>query len=84
MIALQPRVPTVTRPLPLPAATARATPISPSSFLPHHRYHRPALRGPDAVDFLEKMMARGVFPDLQNFSGHIEHLTNADDLIGMA
>jgi hypothetical protein len=36
------------------------------------------------VDFLEKMMARGVFPDLQNFSGHIEHLTNADDLIGMA
>jgi hypothetical protein len=35
------------------------------------------------MDFLEKMMARGVFPDLQNFSGHIEHLASADDLNGM-
>jgi hypothetical protein len=35
------------------------------------------------MDFLEKMMARGVFLDLENFSSHIEHLASADDLNGM-
>jgi hypothetical protein len=36
------------------------------------------------MDPLKKMMARGVFSDLQNFSGHMEHLVSADDLNRMA
>jgi pentatricopeptide repeat protein len=40
-------------------------------------------RGPDAMDLLEEMMARGVLPDLQTFSGLMEHLAGAGDLKGV-
>ncbi|KAJ1282447.1 hypothetical protein BS78_03G052600 [Paspalum vaginatum] len=40
-------------------------------------------RGLDAVDLLEEMMARGVLPDMQTFSGLMEHLAGAGDLGGV-
>lgn len=40
-------------------------------------------RGRDAVDLLEEMMARDVLPDLQTFSGLMEHLALAGDLKGV-
>ncbi|CAD6239876.1 unnamed protein product [Miscanthus lutarioriparius] len=40
-------------------------------------------REPDAMDLLEEMMARGVLPDLQTFSGLMEHLAGAGDLKGV-
>jgi len=40
-------------------------------------------RGLDAMDLLEEMMARGVLPDLQTFSGLMEHLASASDLKGV-
>ncbi|CAO2174744.1 unnamed protein product [Urochloa humidicola] len=40
-------------------------------------------RGLDAMDLLEEMMSRGVLPDLQTFSGLMEHLAGAGDLKGV-
>uniref|UniRef100_A0A0E0JEJ4 Pentatricopeptide repeat-containing protein n=1 Tax=Oryza punctata TaxID=4537 RepID=A0A0E0JEJ4_ORYPU len=40
-------------------------------------------RGPDAMELLEEMMSRGVLPDLQTFSGLMEHLANTGDLKGV-
>uniref|UniRef100_A0ACD5VF37 Uncharacterized protein n=1 Tax=Avena sativa TaxID=4498 RepID=A0ACD5VF37_AVESA len=41
-------------------------------------------RGRDAVELLEEMMAtRGVLPDLQTFSGLMEHLASAGDFKGV-
>jgi pentatricopeptide repeat protein len=40
-------------------------------------------RGLDAMDLLDEMMARGVLPDLQTFSGLMEHLAGAGDLKGV-
>ena len=40
-------------------------------------------RALDAMDLLEEMMARGVLPDLQTFSGLMEHLAGAGDLKGV-
>uniref|UniRef100_J3KWQ3 Pentacotripeptide-repeat region of PRORP domain-containing protein n=1 Tax=Oryza brachyantha TaxID=4533 RepID=J3KWQ3_ORYBR len=40
-------------------------------------------RGVDAMELLEEMMARGVLPDLQTFSGLMEHLAGAGDLKGV-
>ncbi|RCV24828.1 hypothetical protein SEVIR_5G114500v4 [Setaria viridis] len=40
-------------------------------------------RGLDAMELLEEMMARGVLPDLQTFSGLMEHLAGAGDLKGV-
>ncbi|RLN22595.1 uncharacterized protein C2845_PM07G00630 [Panicum miliaceum] len=40
-------------------------------------------RAVDAMDLLEEMMARGVLPDLQTFSGLMEHLAGAGDLKGV-
>uniref|UniRef100_A0A453E3K9 Pentacotripeptide-repeat region of PRORP domain-containing protein n=2 Tax=Aegilops tauschii subsp. strangulata TaxID=200361 RepID=A0A453E3K9_AEGTS len=41
-------------------------------------------RGRDAMELLEEMMAtRGVLPDLQTFSGLMEHLAGAGDLKGV-
>jgi pentatricopeptide repeat protein len=40
-------------------------------------------RGLDAMELLEEMMARDVLPDLQTFSGLMEHLASAGDLKGV-
>ncbi|XP_062181227.1 pentatricopeptide repeat-containing protein At5g66631-like [Phragmites australis] len=40
-------------------------------------------RGLDAMELLEEMMARDVLPDLQTFSGLMEHLARAGDLKGV-
>ncbi|KAL5228759.1 hypothetical protein ABZP36_017024 [Zizania latifolia] len=40
-------------------------------------------RGLDAMELLEEMMARGVLPDLQTFSGLMEHLASVGDLKGV-
>nr|CAB3472117.1 unnamed protein product [Digitaria exilis] len=40
-------------------------------------------RALDAMDLLDEMMARGVLPDLQTFSGLMEHLAGAGDLKGV-
>ncbi|XP_062193621.1 pentatricopeptide repeat-containing protein At5g66631-like [Phragmites australis] len=40
-------------------------------------------RGLDAMELLEEMMARDVLPDLQTFSGLMEHLAGAGDLKGV-
>jgi pentatricopeptide repeat protein len=40
-------------------------------------------RGLDAMELLEEMMARDVLPDLQAFSGLMEHLAGAGDLKGV-
>ncbi|CAL4978082.1 unnamed protein product [Urochloa decumbens] len=40
-------------------------------------------RGLDAMDLLEEMMVRGVLPDLQTFSGLMEHMASAGDLKGV-
>ncbi|OEL30268.1 Pentatricopeptide repeat-containing protein [Dichanthelium oligosanthes] len=37
----------------------------------------------DAMDLLEEMMARDILPDLQTFSGLMEHLAGAGDLKGV-
>lgn len=40
-------------------------------------------RGLDATELLEEMMTQGVLPDLQTFSGLMEHLAGAGDLKGV-
>ncbi|KAM0889148.1 hypothetical protein ACQ4PT_027885 [Festuca glaucescens] len=40
-------------------------------------------RGRDATELLEEMMTRGVLPDLQIFSGLMEHLAGAGDMKGV-
>ncbi|TVU21639.1 hypothetical protein EJB05_31289, partial [Eragrostis curvula] len=40
-------------------------------------------RGLDAMELLEEMMARDVLPDLQTFSGLMEHLAGAGELKGV-
>uniref|UniRef100_A0A0E0MRV3 Pentacotripeptide-repeat region of PRORP domain-containing protein n=1 Tax=Oryza rufipogon TaxID=4529 RepID=A0A0E0MRV3_ORYRU len=40
-------------------------------------------RAADAMELLEEMMSRGVLPDLQTFSGLMEHLAGAGELKGV-